>query len=229
MGPIGNAGYRERAYALDDILIYDMHDLRDQIEDFWTQALDASDERIVWLSRWSAQEYCGFLQWLYRNGDGWFRLADLSDVTIPVPNAPYRQVPVKCASLVRAEEFADNALWDLARTPPQGLLDAWRLLWRKLAADDAPLRVITEAGLVSAPLDYFDADLLKHVGRRWVTASRVVGSVLADMMDGFRKGGVYQCGDLLLFSRMAELVETGTLEAQGDIYETSFEVRRPQT
>ena len=227
-GPIG-AETRTRLAFVDEVLNYDLNDLAEVIDAFWDEVLDTSQPRIVWLSRWSAQEYCGFLQFLSLNNGAQFKLVDLSDVTIPVPNAPYRQVPVRCTAALTATEFNDNALWDLAKSTPQTLLDAWALLWRKLRADNAPLRVLTAAGLLSAGIDYFDGNLMKHVGRRWGFASNVVGRTMADMdSDDVRRGGVRQCGDTLLFSRVRTLVEEGVLEAQGDIYEPGFEVRRPQ-
>ena len=228
-GPIDDVNTAARLAFIDEVLNYDFSDEAEAMDDFWAYALDVRQPRIVWLSRWSAQEYCGFLEWLSRNGDAAFQLIDLSDVIIPVPNAPYRQVPVHSTAALTHGEINDNALWDLAKTPPAALLHAWGLLWRKLRADNAPLRVLTATGLQSAGLDYFDADLMKHVGRRFVPAGAVVGRTLGEMDDDrVRKGGVRQCGDTLLFSRVRTLVEEGVLEAQGDIYEPGFEVRRRQ-
>ena len=210
----------------------EMGDDRDKyIEDiraFWRLAMGASRPRIVWFSRWSAIEYCNFLAWLERNGDAPFKLIDLTDARLPSRRNPEILKPVGYTSLIDADQFGQHQLWQRATAPTPACLSQWHVLWQHLRAEEAPLRVIKPEGLASAPLNYFDANLLNHVGGDWIQGSLVVGKVLAnDMLESFRDGGVFQCGDFVLFSRLRTLVEQGKLESSGDFGSRKFQVRRP--
>lgn len=126
-----------------------------------------------------------------------------------------------------AADIYKNALWSLAKAPDPADLASWAALWSKLRAENAPLRILTDDGLVSAPLNHFDADLLSHVGSEWTRANRVVGETLAALQSQQVGGGaVSQCSDLVLFARLRALVEQGALDSQGDIYSPQLKVRR---
>ena len=227
-GPIGDAQPNARLQFIEEVLDYpwDGH-FSELTHCFWQQALDTSHNRIVWLSRRSTMEYCGFLEWLSRNGQAPFFLVDLTDVTIPDPKHPDTLIPVGWTSQLPAEQIYQNALWSLAKIPDPADLALWTAQWSKLRAENAPLRIITEDGLVSAPLDHFDAELLSHVGSEWARAQRVVGETLAALQAHQVRGGrVSQCGDLALFARLRDLVEQGALDFQGDIYGSQLKVRR---
>lgn len=227
-GPIADAHPDARLQFIEDVLDYTWDgDFSDLTRSFWQQALDTSRDRIVWLSRRSTMEYGGFLEWLTRNGQTPFRLVDLTDVKIPDPNAPATLAPVGWTARVPAEDIYKSALWSLAKAPDPADLASWIALWSRLRAENAPLRIITDDGLVSAPLDHFDANLLSHVGSEWTRANRVVGETLAALQAQQVGGGaVSQCGDLVLFARLRDLVEQGALDSQGDIYGPQLKVRR---
>ncbi len=227
-GPTDSTDTVARQDFVDEVLNYEVGDDAEQIESFWQSALDASRSRIVWLSRWSAAEYCNFLAWLERSGDTSFELVDLTETRLPSRRDPRVLKPVECTALVGAEQFVQHRLWDRARAPSSDDLSEWKALWACLRAEGAPLRVIEPEGLVSAPLSYFDEDLKSRIGAEWVNASLVVGEVMGAMMfDSFREGGVYQCGDRVLFSRLRTLVEHGLLEKKGRLTGARFQVRRP--
>lgn len=229
-GPIDSDDLGKRLNAVEDALEIEIDaDDRGSIEAFWKRALDAISPRIVWFSKWSTMEYCGFLEWLRRNGGRPFTLVDLSDAALPDPRTPGVLYPIQCVSLVREERFADNALWNRAIVPDSRATADWNELWARLRSENAPLRVMTPEGLVSAQVDYFDDDILKHASAEWMFDRYIVGNVLADMMfESFRERGVFQCGDLILFARLRALVEQGALEGLGDPCERDFKVRLPQ-
>ena len=231
-GPTDSSDMKARQAFDEDVLGYDLEDedVRKMRKAFWRKSLDPKQRRIVWLSRWSAIEYCNFLVWLEQNGDAPFDLVDLTDTSLPGHRDPSVFKPVMCTALVGAEQFVQHQLWDRAVPfSEQQRSDSMRL-WGRLRSEDAPLRVITPAGLVSAPIEQFDADLLSRVNDDWTDARQVVGrTMVAAMYDSFREGGVYQCGDLLLFSRVRSFVEAGVLKKKGRLYSATFKVRRPQT
>lgn len=228
-GPTDPEDIDARRTFVEDVLGYDFHDdeTRKTRKAFWRKSLDPKQRRIVWLSRWSAMEYCNFLAWLERNGDAPFDLVDLTDTRLPGWRDPSMPEPVMCTSLVGSAQFVRHQLWDRAEPfVEKQRRDAMRL-WGRLRGEDTPLRVITAEGLVSAPLTYFDEDLIGRVGTDWVDAGLVVGQTLSAMMDNsFREGGVYQCDDLVLFSRVRSLVEDGILEKKGRLHGSTFKVRR---
>ena len=230
-GPIDSAELDARLDAVEDLLEIEIDNTdRTSIDTFWREALDTTRRRVVWFSQWSTMEYCGFLEWLRRNGQAHFELINLTDALLPDLRKSEKVYPVQCVSLLCGEHFASNELWDLAVAPHPQSLSNWMDLWRKLQTENAPLRVMTPEGLISAPIDYFDEQLLKHATADWAFDRRMVGQVLGDMMfESFRERGVFQCGDLVLFARVRALVEQGKLEGLGDPYERDFKVRVPRS
>ena len=228
-GPTDSTDVKARQAFTEDVLGYDFEDenIRKTRKAFWRKSLDHRQRRIVWLSRWSTLEYCNFLAWLERNGNAPFELVDLTDASLPSRLDPSISLPVQCTSLIGADQFVRYRLWQRASPPSGQQLFDWIRLWGRLRSDDAPLRVITPEGLVSAPIEHFDVDLLAQVGDDWIDGRRIVGETMGAMMDdSFREGGVYQCGDLILFSRVRALVKSGVLEKKGRLNSATFKVRR---
>jgi hypothetical protein len=74
----------------------------------------SSDYReVVWLSRRSAMEYAGFLEWLWRLGGAPCEVVDLTDLRISIrpPQPPVLAVSVAALS---PDQIRGNNLWDLA-------------------------------------------------------------------------------------------------------------------
>ena len=228
-GPTDSLDIKARQTFVEDVLRYDFDDddTRKMRKAFWQKSLNSKKRRIVWLSRWSTMEYCNFLAWLEQNGDAPFELVDLTDTQLPGWRDPSIMEPVMCTSLVGSDQFVRYRLWDRATPFTERQRREAMQLWGRLRGEDAPLRVIKPEGLVSGPLDYFDADLLRHIGEDWTGAGHVVGQVMGAMADDtFREGGIYQCGDLVLFSRVRAMVEMGVLEKKGRLYSATLKVRR---
>ena len=228
-GPTDSSDIKARQTFIEDVLRYDFEDegIRKMRKAFWRKSLDFKQRRIIWLSRWSTMEYCNFLVWLERNGDAPFELVDLTDTWLPSWRDSSISEPVGSTSSVRTDQFMEHRLWDRAQPRTGQQLHDWMRLWFGLRTENAPLRIITPDGLVSAPIEHFDAELLAHIADDWTDARRAVGETMGAMMNNsFRKGGVYQCGDLVLFSRVRRLVEAGVLEKKGRLNSATFKVRR---
>jgi hypothetical protein len=84
-------------------------------------------------------------------------------------------------------------------------------LWQRLRAQNAPFRIVTSAGLASAPIDHFDASILEQATREWRSAAYVIGATMAHNCDPYM-----QVGDVMLLARLVALVEEGKLLADGD-------------
>jgi hypothetical protein len=155
----------------------DWNDLAPDLDAFWANALADNRRRIVWLSRRSSLEYCGFLEWLGRNDLRPFELVDLTDVSLQ-KRADGTAIPAPVTSLIRAEQFLSAHLWDSATTPTRAAVADWMQLWRKLRRENAALRLLSPEGLYSAPIAALDAAILSCVEEDWCKAALVVGRFL---------------------------------------------------
>ncbi|HZB54750.1 MAG TPA: DUF3658 domain-containing protein, partial [Reyranella sp.] len=81
----------------------------------------------------------------------------------------------------------------------------------QLRSQNAPFRVVTPMGLVSAPIDHFDSSILEQAAREWRSSAYVIGSTMAHNCDPYM-----QVDDIMLLARLAALVEDGKLLADGD-------------
>ncbi len=98
-----------------------------------------------------------------------------------------------------------NGLLDRAEPLPPERRAKLLGLWSQSQAEDAPLRVPTGGGgAVSAPLSFFDDELLHRTPREWWPTVRTVAEVLA----AFLETGLYRVGDRLLAARVHALAGT---------------------
>jgi hypothetical protein len=170
---------------------------------------------IAWLSRRSALCHANFLWWLSHLGDRPCRIVDVTELMLTVPargSEPSYRYLVGSPSLLNAEQLCDLLGSDvpLGDAERAGYLERWR----RLQAEDAPLRVVdAQCNLVSAPIEYFDALLLGFATAEWRGMTRIIADALVQFMDD----DLYQTGDLVLHVRLRALVEAGRLEGRGDL------------
>jgi len=155
-------------------------------EAFWKAALAEDVRRIAWMSRRSAPEYCGFLEWLWRLGDLPCEVIDLTDMPVGSRHRAFSLV------LLHPEEIADNGVWDRAQPLDAAARERYHGLWRGLRAENAPVRVVDAEGLRSAPITFFDQRLLSSAKAWWQKPARIIGETLAEL-HGPPKGAVI-CG-----------------------------------
>src|SRR5262249_35634447 len=93
-------------------------------------------------------------------------------------------------------------------------------LWARLRSENAAFRVVTEAGLASAPIDHFDPLLMEQATPEWQKVGHLVGYALGSGTEPF-----FQVGDLMLRARIVALVKNGKLVADGDPWKMSTRVR----
>lgn len=190
---------------------------------FW-QTLDAWDGRLVlWFGRGSAWDLC-FLHLLADNlPDRPLFAVDVTGLQYPVTFRDGRRMmlePTKTVSCVVPDQL--QKLLGTERELGQEERAALRTRWQRLAREDAPFRVVGDAGLISAPVDHFDQVLLDAASPGWRKLARVVGDAMAD------ERSLCQVGDLMLQARAVALVEQGRLLAKGDPWEMrACEVRLP--
>ena len=199
------------------------------IETFWRTALAGGARRLVWVSRRSVSDYSGFLEWLWRAGDADFEIIDLTDAQIVPRGRDGQQLPPLLGyplAAIPSETIVRNALWDLARPITTTERKNYRSLWYRLRTENAPLRVLVESELASAPISHFDPLLISCVTTEWRKAMRVVGEAFAWDMDQ----NCFQTNFVILCARLRALVQARQLEISGDLWDLrNAKLRSPQT
>jgi hypothetical protein len=181
----------------------------------WHEARFPGHRKVAWLTRRSAMEYAGFLDWLWHRGDTPCDLVDLSDVEISRPpefDPPRSRASPASLALLHHDIIAHNKLWDLAEPLPMTERLRYRELWGRLLSENAPLRVIDGDELVSAPISYFDSALMSYVTDKWQKVAMVCCWVMISHWDD----AIWQTNDTFLAARMRALVESGRVEIRGD-------------
>ncbi len=221
-GPIASLAPSERAAWWSSL--FDISpDQRDELSRFW-QRLDAWSGRLVlWFGRGAAMELA-FLHAVVE------RLADRRVFVVDVTGLRFQYTrrdstlatsqPAPAMFIIPSESLRAllGTEHELGKTERSKL----RADWSILARENAPFRIVGEAGLTSAPEDYFDEALLASATTEWRKLARVVGETLVS------ERADLQVGDLMLLARAVSLVEQGRLLAKGDPWQMkSCEVRLP--
>jgi hypothetical protein len=175
---------------------------------FWHRVETADERLVVWFGRHSASELAFFLALADRLGDRAYDVVEIGQPDGAVDLVPSYLLPalIETARPISAQEAADAGQ-----------------LWQRLRAQNAPFRIVTSAGLASAPIDHFDSSILGQATKEWSSAARVIGSTMAHTC-----GPCIQVSDAILLARLVALVEEGKLLADGDRWDMwSCRVRLP--
>jgi Protein of unknown function/Domain of unknown function (DUF1835) len=191
---------------------------------FWPESLSVSNRRVAWLSRRSAQEYAGFLEWLWRLGEEPIEVIDLTDVMVTTKNEPTTPCLAISLGILPPYQILENDLFNPTEKLTPVFRARYRELWGRLRAENAPLRVLRDGELVSAPLSFFDQLLLSHATPEWQKAAWIIGEALSDSWTTL----AMQTGDLVLAARARALADAGRLEGRGDLFNIqNSELRLP--
>jgi hypothetical protein len=180
----------------------------------WNEARFPGHRKVAWLTRRSAMEYAGFLEWLWRLGDAPCEVVDLTEVRVSYrPKDGPARPPCLAMSLgmLHHDKICSDKLWDLAEPLQETARGRYHGLWRQLRSENAPLRVSDGDRLISAPISFFDSELMSYVTDDWQKVSRVVGPAMVSQMDD----DILQAGDMFLAARINNLAENGRLEIRG--------------
>jgi hypothetical protein len=172
---------------------------KDLLAKFWNRVATADERLVVWFGRHSAQELAFFLALADRLGD---RPYDIVDVT-NLPGLPRR------VALLQGDRL--SAQLGSARPVTAQEREEARAQWQRLRRESAPFRVVSPAGLVSAPIDYFDPWLMARATPDWQRSISLVMETIGHNAEPY-----YQVGDVMLLTRIVALVEAGKLLADGD-------------
>ena len=212
-GPINPPEAKARARWVEEVLNYDP-DWALGIDAFWDDAVSPNFRAVAWVCRRSASEYAGFLEWVWRQGDDECVAIDLTELILksrPTDGAS-RVFRITGFGAVPAYQIIDRQLWDRQQILTLVERQEYRRQWETLRNENAPLRLIEADKLVSAPLTQFDPLILSCATNDWQKSARVIGETLGKSWKPYA-----QVDDLVLNARLWSLVDTGLLEARGDI------------
>lgn len=205
--------------ALHNVAWYD--ETVGDTEPFWREALEPGKRLVAWTSLRSAMEYTGFLEWLRRLGNLPCEVVDLTETMVVRSWRDGGKLPprlVLSLAYLHPEEILELGLLEFARPLDEVSRQRHLNLWDRLRAENAPLRIFTAAGLESADLTVFDAQILEHVVSDWRKVARVLGAVefargddRHDDIDAF-----------ILAGRVRALVKAGKLESVGDVFRIRY-------
>lgn len=232
-GPIAPANPARRAEWAETARLSDFS-APEQCERFWRAASEPGARKVVWTSRRVAMERAGFLEWVWRAGEMPFLVIDLSEVTISIgddghPGRPHRPI----LPLMSAVQIQASGVLDLAAPYPAETARADKTRWEKLRAENAPVRVLQDNDLASAPITVFDDLLMSFATDEWLDAAFVVGSALVELSHPDSRplsdADSRQGNDAFLFARLRNLVAEGRLEHRGGLTRMrGLKVRLPQ-
>ena len=179
---------------------------------FWDRVATTDDRLVVWFSRHSALELAFFLAWADRLGERSYSIIDVTGLRL-ASSRPDRS-PTLSPPTTKVSVMPPYQLRSLLGTERQVIAqeaEELRRQWHRLKAENAAFRIVTPAGLISAPLDHFDALLMGQVTTERRKVARVVGGAL-----GLTSEPYFQVGDLMLLARVIALIDEGKLVAEGD-------------
>jgi hypothetical protein len=174
---------------------------------FWDTVAKWPGELVVWMSSRSGLELCGLHALVWRLPNANVRLIDIA-------NIEFRSKQERLTfGFVRDEHIIEHDLLSMA-TPMTDLeRAALRRRWQQLRQENAALRLMTDHGLKSVPIDYLDDRIRARITDEWQSCGRVVG----DVMGTFRNAQSLEFhSDSFLFARMLHLLDTDEFEGQKD-------------
>jgi Protein of unknown function/Domain of unknown function (DUF1835) len=225
-GPIDPSDPSARAQWLENQLGRIDREDAARSERVWDEARFPGHRKVAWLTRRSAAEYAGFLDWLWHRGDTPCDVVDLTEVKVSYPDSPHRPPSLAIGlGMLHHDKICSDKLWDLAKPLPMTERLRYRELWQRLLSENAALRVIDGNELISAPVSFFDSRLMSYLTKDWQMVAKVVAPAMISDMDH----DSIQIDAMFLAARINRLAENGRLEIRGEsaLEITRSEVRLP--
>ena len=189
--------------------------------EFWERVTGTDDRLVVWFGRHSARELAFFLAWTDRLGGRPYQIIDVTGRRLPFrrrDGSTGLSRPVQSVAIVQPD--AVGSLLGQENPITARDRDESRQRWQRLRSENAAFRIVTETGLASAPIDYFDPLLLAQATPEWQAVARIVANAI-----GYNSEPYLQVHELMLQARLVALVDQGRLLADGDPWNMSGRVR----
>jgi hypothetical protein len=196
-GPINPPHPATRRAWIEEHLGFDNPDISEDENSFWP-LMQEDAVRVAWVSRRTASEYCGFLEYLRRLGDRPTKIIDTTDAR-DADGLFFRGTASIPANYIL------SGLLKTARALDASFRNDCLILWEALCTEGSNLRAVDRSlTLSSVPLSFYDEKLLSLATQDWQPMVRIVGELLPHIA----------VNDLLLISRVYALVDAGMLAAR---------------
>ncbi|MCJ2062977.1 DUF1835 domain-containing protein [Methylobacterium sp. J-088] len=190
----------------------------------WTEATAPDVHPVFWVCLSDAAEHASFLAFASRMAGQPFDIVDATALDITTVGGIS---PIWSLGLLRPEEIVASGLFAKRRPVTPAESEAASAAWSQLQLENAPLRVVRDGQLVSAPLEHFDPVLTKHATPDWELVVKLIGRALHHLNTEVDPPG-QGTGAEFLFARVLALGVAGILEVKGSgPGMREFEVRRP--
>jgi hypothetical protein len=179
---------------------------------FWKHVRETNDQLVVWWGRHSSSEYAFFMALADRLCDRPFASIDVTGVRYSFTGLDGSRILSRATqrvSIMQGEGLA-------------GLLDSQKPVnaderqesadrWRRLKEENAPFRILSPEGLISAPIECFDNQILEQISSEWQKTLLVLWNAAS-----LNEEPYVQVSHYMLHRRLASLVDDGRVLADGD-------------
>lgn len=221
-GPIDSPTAEARAEWVENAVGCEFLEVVQRAEFFWRDVVNRYISAITWVCFDDAQEYCGFLEFVWKVGKTPFNVIDATGLELT--DRFNRKWTPRSLGVISPEKMIEAGLIGRARPLRRDEIERYRRLWGRLRTENAPLRIVTPKGLTSAPIYYFDHWLTRNATNEWRKGARIVGEAMGELWQSEESPHV---SDIWLWGRVCALAEEGVLEVKGNSAEMrSAMVRR---
>ena len=177
----------------------------------WMEATSPSVYPIYWVCMSDAGDHACFLEFVHRMAGRPFDIVDATG--LDVTTADGIKTPWSLG-IMRPTDIVASRLSKRRRLLSHAESDAALAEWSKLRTENAPLRIVQDGKLVSAPLTHFDTCLTCHATTEWEIVARLIGRTMHYLSVGVIPRG-QSPNDVFLFGRVLALGEAKDLEIKG--------------
>ena len=182
-----------------------------EIKRAWADATAPDIHPVFWACLRSPMEHACFLAFVSRLEGRCVDIVDVTDVA-HMGAGDVRQL--HSLGQLRAQAIVASRVLETRRALSAEELRAASMRWAELFRENAPLRIVKNGRLMSAPLTHYDDLLVEQASQDWEIAPRFIRRVFDKLfsMDALAGEGT---SDAVLFGRMLALGETGALDVLG--------------
>ena len=200
-----------RAWAMANLRDEEPYSDWHESEAPWTDAVSNDVHPVYWVCLSDAAEHASFLAFASRMVGRPFDIVDATGLAFTTFGGVS---PIWSLGLLRPEEIVASGLCAKRRPVSRAERKAATAAWSRLHQENAPLRVMRDGRLVSAPLTHFDPVLTQSATPGWELVVKLIARALNHLNFEVEPPG-QGTGDELLFARILALGEAGGLEVRG--------------
>lgn len=177
----------------------------------WRKATFAGVHPVYWVCLTDAAEHACFLEFAFRMAGRPFDIVDATEFDV---SGVSRVSPVWSLGQLRPAEIVASGLGGRRRPLTRAESAAAAADWTRLRRENAPIRIVQNGRLVSAPLTHFDSVLTEKASPDREMLTKLIARVLHHLDTDSAQPG-QGCSYELLFARILALGQAGALEVTG--------------